>query len=224
MKVVTFQSKAALDYLNEKGYLICDDKYIDMKKSSLVYKWVIDNMNKNISNNSSSTYPIWCWVKCDDDICPPKVKGKRVEGFDVKITFNVDEKDIFITDFRRFSFILNNLYIPNSKEDKDKFDKLLNEKNISLEELKAYMRKDKYDSHRTDEEFIKVCELVASSFDRCITKDSDVLQGCVWKIDKEQIENIEILEDDGYVYGSLNYVREDGTRRNWQEEYYEMLK
>lgn len=224
MKVITFQSKEALDYLNKNGYLICDDKYIDIKKSSLVYNWVINNMNFRINNDTEAKYPLWCWVKCGDDICPPKVKGERVKGFDVKITFNVDEKDIFITDFRRFSFILNNLYIPNSLDDKLYFDNLLEEKNITKEELKAYLRKDKYDTCRNDEEFLKVCEIVAKSFDRCITTDSDVLQGCIWKIDKNQIDNIEILEDDGYVYGSLNYVRKDGTRRNWREEFYNMLK
>lgn len=224
MKVITFQSKEALEYLNKNGYLICDDKYIDLKKSSLVYKWVVDNMNKVVTNKTGATYPLWCWVRCEDEICPPKVKGKKVEGFDVKITFNIDEKDIFITDFRMFSFILNNLYIPNSLRDKEAFDSLLKERNITKEELKAHLRKDKYDISRTDEEFIKVCNMIEKSFDRCINNDSDILQGCVWKIDKNQIENIEILEDDGYCYGSLNYLREDGTRRNWQEEYYNTLK
>lgn len=224
MKVVTFQTKEALNYLNEHGYLICDDQYVDKKKSSIVYDWVISNMKSRIANDTQATYPMWCWVKCGEEICPPRVKGEKVEGFDVKITFNVDEKDIFITDFRRFSFILNNLYIPNSLKDKEEFDKLLEDKNITKDELKAFVRKDKFDTHRTDEDFLQVCEKVRNSFDRCITNDSDVLQGCVWKIDKDQIESIEILEDDGYVYGSLNYVREDGTRRNWREEFYNLLK
>lgn len=29
MKLVTFQSFEALEYLNKFGYLICDDKYIE---------------------------------------------------------------------------------------------------------------------------------------------------------------------------------------------------
>lgn len=224
MKVITFQSKLALDYLNKNGYLICDDKYIDMKKSELFYNWVIKNMNDRIKNNTSAKYPIWCWVKCNDSNCPPKVKGEKVGGFDVKITFNVDEKEIFVTDFRRFSFILNNLYIPDSKKDKEDFDNLLKEKNVTKEELIAYIKKDKYESCRNDKEFIDICEMIEKSFNKCITTDSDILQGCVWKIKREQIENIEILSDDGYRYGSLNYIREDGTRRNWIEEFYDLLE
>ena len=86
-------------------------------------------------------YPIWCLVKCYDGICPPTVKGKRVEGFDVKITFNKKKEDIFITDYRRYSFLLKNMYIPDGIEDKEKFDNKLKESNISLEDLKAYVRK-----------------------------------------------------------------------------------
>ena len=182
-------------------------------------------MNKKVENKTRAKYPIWCWVKCNDSICPPKHKGKRVEGFDVKITFNVKETEIFITDFRRYSFLLSNLYIPDNKTDKDKFERLLKENKITKEELKAYVRKDKFNECRNDEKFLKVCNIIEKSFSKCITSDSNILQGCVWKIDYNQIETIEILsKDDGYVYGSLNYKRKNGKRRDWIAEYYKMLK
>ena len=66
--------------------------------------------------------------------------------------------------------------------------------------------------------------MIKESFDRCITKDSDILQGCVWRINKSEIEKIEILKDDGYTYGSLNYIRSNGERIDWQEDYYRLLK
>lgn len=224
MKLVTFQSIEALKFLNDNGYLICDDSHAPNDKYSSSYKFIIDNMNKNVNNNDNIKYPIWCWVKCYDGICPPVVKGKRVEGFDVKITFNKNEKDVFITDYRRYSFLLKNLYISDSIEDKLKFDKKLEENNISLEDLKAFVRKDIYNSHRTDKEFLEICKEIEKSFSKCITNDSDVLQGCVWKINKEDIESIEILPKDDNVYGSLNYVREDGKRFDWVNDFYNRLK
>ena len=96
--------------------------------------------------------------------------------------------------------------------------------NITEEELKAYVRTDKYKSHRTDKEYIDVCNKIRKTFDRCITKNSDVLQGCIWRINLSEIEKIEILKDDGYVYGSLNYVRSNGKRIDWQKDYYKLLK
>lgn len=224
MRLVTFQSIEALKFLNDNGYLICDDSHAPNDKYSSSYKFIIDNMNKNVNNNDNIKYPIWCWVKCYDGICPPVVKGKRVEGFDVKITFNKNEKDVFITDYRRYSFLLKNLYISDSIEDKLKFDKKLEENNISLEDLKAFVRKDIYNRHRTDKEFLEICKEIEKSFSKCITNDSDVLQGCVWKINKEDIESIEILPKDDNVYGSLNYVREDGKRFDWVNDFYNRLK
>ena len=90
--------------------------------------------------------------------------------------------------------------------------------------MRAFVRKDKYDKHRTDKEYLQICEEIRNSFERCITEDSDVLQGCVWRIDVNEIENIEMLNDKNYRYGSLNYVRKNGKRINWQEEFYKRLK
>ena len=69
-----------------------------------------------------------------------------------------------------------------------------------------------------------MCDENQKSFYRCITEDSDVLQGCVWKIGKSEIESIEILPKDDNVYGSLNYVRENGKRFDWVEDYYTRIR
>ena len=224
MKLVTFQSLDAVNDLFKKGYLECDDKKIDIKKVGTIYNWVIDKMNEKMSNNTNTKYPLWCWVKCYNGIYPPKRKGKKVEGFDVKITFHKKEEDVFITDFRRYSFLLNNMYIPYNFKEKEQFDKILKDYKITKEDLRAYVRKDKYNKHRTDEEYMKICRMIQKSFDRCITKDSNILQGCVWRINLDEIEKIEFLKDDGFVYGSLNYIRSNGKRMDWQEDYYSILK
>ena len=224
MKLVTFQTLDALNDLKSKGYLECDSEKINMEKVGPTYKWVIDNMNQKVSNPFKTKYPLWCWVKCYNGICPPKRKGKRVEGFDVKITFNKNEKDVFITDFRRYSFLLNNIFIPNSLKEKEEFDKLLKKYNITEDELKAYVRPDKYKEHRKDREYLEICNKIRNTFDRCITKDSNVLQGCIWRINLDEVEKIEILNDDDYVYGSLNYIRSNGKRIDWQKDYYKLLK
>ena len=224
MKLVTFQTLEAVNDLFKKGYLECNKSKINMEKVGPTYKWVINKMNEKVLNSNEVDFPIWCWIKCYNGICPPKKKGKRVDHFDVKITFNKDENDVFITDYRRYSFLLNNIYIPNTLNEKEEFDKKLKKYNITKEDLKAYVRKDKYKECRSDEGFINICKEIEKTFDRCITKDSDVLQGCVWKINLNEIEKIEILKDDGYCYGSLNYIRSDGKRINWQKDYYKLLK
>ena len=129
-----------------------------------------------------------------------------------------------MTDYRRFSFLLSNLYIPNSKNDLEDFNRRLREADITEEELKAYVRPDKYPNHRTDNTYLQICSEIRKSFDRCITDKSDVLQACVWQINLPEVENIEILEDDGKCYGSLNYIRDDGSRFDWHKDFYKKLK
>ena len=224
MKLITFQSFDAVKSLFEKGYLECDETKINVNKVGKTYSWVIQKMNKLVENKFNTSYPIWCWVKCYNGICPPRRKGNKIIGYDVKITFNKEEKDVFISDFRRYSFLLNNMYIPDNLQDKLSFDSKLKKHNISINDLKAYVRIDKYKEHRSDEAFLNICDEIKESFDKCITKNSDILQGCVWRINIDEIENIEIIPDNGYSYGSINYVRSNGSRFNWIEDFYRILK
>lgn len=223
MKLVTFQSLDAAKDLFKKGYLECDKTKINLDKVGITYEWVIEKMNKTVQNEYSTSYPLWCWVKCYNGICPAKRRGEKIEGFDIKITFNKKEKDVFITDFRRYSFLLNNMYIPDSIKDKLTFDERLEKYNITKDDLKAFVRHDKYKEHRKDKEYLKICEDIRKSFDKCITKDSDVLQGCVWRINLDEIEKIEILNNDGYKYGAINYIRSNGKRIDWIKDFYKSL-
>ena len=224
MELVTFQSIDALKDLIKKGYLECDTTKINIEKAGPTYEWVIENMNKHLKNPYNVKYPLWCWVKCYNSICPPKHKGTPVNGFDVKITFNKNEEDVFITDFRRYSFLLNNIYIPKNLQEKAKFDQKLQKYNITKEELKAYVRKDKYSTHRLDKEYLEICQEIKNTFDLCITKDSDILQGCIWRLELTDIKKIEFLNDKNYCYGSLNYIRSNGQRINWQQDFYQKLR
>ncbi len=222
MKLVTFQSMKALKELYSKGYLECNPEFIELNKMGITYNFITSKMAKYMKSGSVK-YPIWCWVKFKNGICPPKKKGTKIVGFDVKITFNKNIEDVFITDYRRYSFLLSNQYIANDLEDKKQFDKLLVKYNITKEDLLAYVRKDKYSTHRMDKGYLEVCDMIYKSFDKCITDDSNVLQGCVYKIYLNEIESIEILED-GYIQGSFNYIRSNGKRHDWIKEYNNKLK
>lgn len=224
MKLITFQPIEAVKDLFDKGYLQCNKDFIDLNKARFVYDWVVEKMNQNVKNTYGVEYPIWAWAKCFNGICPPKHIGTPIDSFQVKITFNKSDDEIFLTDFRRYSFVLHNTYIPSSLKDKERFDNYLKENKITDEELEAYMRPDKYDNVRNDGKYLNVCKEIRKSFDRCITRDSDILQACVWRINLSDVEKIEFLNDDEHIYGSLNYKRSNGKRINWRKEFYKSLK
>lgn len=224
MKLITFQTMDAFRELVDRGCLECREPFVNLEKSGHAYRWVREKMAESVPNPHHANYPLWAWVKFKRGICPPRHKGEPVKAFEVKITFHKPEEEVWVTDFRRYSFLLNNLYIPDTLADKEKFDAELAKYQISKDDLKAYVRPDLFPEHRQDREFLEICRRIRAGFDRCITADSDVLQGCVWRIVLEDVEKIELLHDRNYCCGSFNYVRSDGKRFDWQEEYYRMLK
>lgn len=207
MKLKTFQSLEALKYLINHGYLICDETYINQEKYGYAYNFITTNMAKKINREANIKYPIWCWVKCYNGICPNKHKGQRVEGFDVKITFEKDEHEVFITDYRRYSFVLNNLYLPESLNDKKQFER---------EQKKAQATNDKLLGQ-------KLISKIKKSHLRCIITDSNILQGTIWKLNLSDVIKIELLPHDGYVYGSLNYPLKNGNRISWPQQFYKII-
>ena len=78
MKLVTFQTIDAVKDLFKKGYLETDETKIDVKKLGTTYLWILDKMNEKVANPDNTKYPLWCWVKCYNGICPAKRKGKKV--------------------------------------------------------------------------------------------------------------------------------------------------
>lgn len=69
MKLVTFQSMEALKDLVNKGYLECDESKINIEKVGATYSWVLEKMNDRIKNPTHIKYPLWCWVRCYNNIC-----------------------------------------------------------------------------------------------------------------------------------------------------------
>ena len=214
MKLVTFQSQDFVENLIHNKYIVCDDAKAS-KKIQRAYDWISSKLSVYYSSDKESTYPIWCWVKCHNSICPPRVKGTPVPGFDFKITFNKDIPDILVIDYARWSFVLNNQYIPKTKQDYVDFQKNLEMWGVTTEELRAYHRRDKYPTHRTDDIYRRACSAVHASFDRCLSTFGGIQQGVFWKLYLTDVVSIEPLIDSNYRYGSLNYIRANGNRINW---------
>lgn len=141
----------------------------------------------------------------------------------MKITFHKPENEVFITDYRRYSFLLNHVYIPDTLADKECFDEKMRRAGISPATLQEYVCKTKAVKCRNNLILLNFCEEIERTFDRCITADSDILQGCVWDIRLSEAERIEFLPYDGYCYGSLNHADRNGARKNWQEDFYRRL-
>ena len=195
MKLNTFQTLKAYNKLQKDGYLIVEPKYVNIKKYGVPYNWIVNKM-KNINNPYNASYPIWSWYSYGK-IAHPR-KNTLLPFFDeddviVKITFTKDNKDVLLTDFIKYSFMLTNQYLPKSKEDYLNFNRLMQKYNISNEDLLKYVRQDKYDSYRNDDGFQQINNIISKSYDDILNVESNIIQGTVWDIKKEDILSVEFI-------------------------------
>ena len=213
MELITFQPESILKELVEQGYLECNPQYVDTEKYGRVYDWIAGHMRRQIEAPTGVQYPLWCWVRFKNSICPPRHKGQAKSKPGIRITFTKPPEDVFITDYRRYSFLLNYRYIPESLKDKLQFEEKLGQ--IGLE---------KNAGRQSYGNYPEICREIERSFERCITSDSDVLQGCVWRICLSEVKAIEFLRDPGFQYGTFNYLRKNGRRFDWIGDFYKKLQ
>lgn len=159
------------------------------------------------------TVPLWCWVRFKNSICPPRHRGQAKSEPGIRITFTKPPEDVFITDYRRYSFLLNYRYIPESLKDRLQFEEKLGQIG-----LKTNADRQSYGNCP------EICREIEKSFERCITSDSDVLQGCVWRICLSDVKEIEFLRDPEFQYGTFNYLRKNGRRFDWIGDFYKKLQ
>jgi hypothetical protein len=195
MKLITFQTLKAYNKLQKDCYLIVEPKYVNIKKYGVPYNWIVNKM-KHINNPYNAIYPIWSWYSYGKIAHPRKNTLLPFFGEDdviVKITFTKDNKDVLLTDFIKYSFMLTNQYLPKSKEDHLNFNRLMQKYNISNEDLLKYVRQDKYDSYRNDDEFQQINNMISKSYDDILNVESNIIQGTVWDIKKEDIISVEFI-------------------------------
>lgn len=222
MELITFQTWGAFQELISKEYLVTNPQYINVLKSKKVYEWIIRKMDEKIKDKpKGASYPLWAWVQYGKRQCPPKHKTLGYfapnEDILVKITFHKNEEELLLTNFNLFSFLLNNRYIPINKKEYLQFEKRLKENNITYDDLKAYMRPDKFLNHRQDKEYMQIIKEIQKSFDLILNPGKDRIQACFWKLNVSDIIQVEFIHRKDCV--PRNYK----VGRNYINEYIHKL-
>ena len=134
MKLVTIQTKAAYEQLLKNGFLTANAQYINELKYGVPYQYIVEHM-QHIDNRYNAQYPLWAWVKYGGFTSPPK---NRLLGFFpkddeeiVRITFEKPESEMLVSDYIKYHFLLTNEYLPKDKKDKQFFDELMAQKEVS---------------------------------------------------------------------------------------------
>ena len=212
MELITIQTPKAYENLITNGYLIADEKYINLKKYGAAYDWIISKMHeKNIPE--AVKYPLWAWRKCGKFKCPNKntMLGYFGAGQEqlVKIVFEKPDNEVLLTDYKLYHFLLTNAYLPTSLEDLNDFNKLKIKSNVTDEDLLAFIRRDKYDSYRTDKDFSYINQVIHKSYEKVLNLSSDYIQACVWNIKLSEVKSVQFIErNECKKHKSIDYREE----------------
>ena len=196
MKLVTIQTKSAYDKLVSQGYLITDTSFVNTQKYGVPYRYIVENM-KGISNTYSADYPLWAWVQYGKFTSPPKNKllgfFPKEDDIVVRITFEKRDEDVLVSDYVKYHFLLTNEYLPIDIADKNRFEKDMIDRSVSKEDLMAYVRRDKYDSFRLDDDFNTINSRIRDSHKRIFSPLGEYRQGTVWSIEKNEVKKVEFI-------------------------------
>lgn len=220
MKLITFQPIEAFKKLKKTGILRSNPTpFIDMQKYQIPYNYIIQKMLKSkLAGHNGEEYPVWAWAKCGGTISPKKRKNPNHKKQNlVKITFIKPDNEVLLSDYMAYSCILSGHIVPRTKQEYESFLKNLERINISLDDLKSFVRCKKTNS-QTEKEMTKI----QKTWHRIFDLKSNVHQACVWHIKASEIQKVEVC-DSNYLYNSMNPLRADGTRPNWKEKYLKFI-
>lgn len=110
----TLQNENAWEIFREQGYLEGIREYAGYPDE---YQWMMKQMKKRLLNYNGE-YPIWLW---------PKKPDMRSTGhFNsqtrcVRITLELDDKDVLISDFMEWHIVLNDGFNADNEQEYDDF-------------------------------------------------------------------------------------------------------
>ena len=129
MIVWTIQSRHAWRELQATRHLRATPISIEPLFTS-AYQWMIQQMTQRIGPPpSSETFPLWAWYqwKSSGQRQPDvRATGHLPKGtYAVRLTCELDDSRVLLSDFDGWHYVLNNWYLPQSEQDAMLFDQVV---------------------------------------------------------------------------------------------------
>lgn len=128
MRLWTIQRYKTYEKLIQTGILKADDnEYHKDPYFKYAYNWMIEKMKyKGLVPPIGMCDPIWAWFQWEGKA---KRRDMREKGYAnrgetiVQLSVEVDNKDVLLSDFDLFHYVLNYWYLPIDEKDGDEFEK-----------------------------------------------------------------------------------------------------
>lgn len=179
IRLYTIQHIEVLEKVLKKGTYSPITKYIYDESFVNAYNWLYQASRKK-NKNWKSKRPIWCWTKRPDLRSYRYIRDSRLNNRKQKMVLlelKIPKKNIVLTDFEKWHFILNELYLPN---------KFYNEK-----EFYSFYKKYEKNGKLSKKGF----HLMTKSWLNCFKLEpKSVIQATIPKINKKDIVSYKVFE------------------------------
>lgn len=183
VKLWTRQHKNVLKEIEEKGEYIVKKDYIKEKNDTIadyyikLYDWYTSKADKIVSRPEGVSYPIWLSTSKELSLQP-------VEGT-VILVLEVDIRNVVLTNFEKWGYVVNYWYVPINKEDEIKHKEELKKYNIYDESALIMSSKGNF--------YPLLKNKIINSWERIFEvndKNPGMTQATIWQIKKEWIVDI----------------------------------
>ena len=201
MRLWTIQSYEAYEKLINTGILRANKNYICDENFCYAYKWIIEKMKSNsIILPENVDYPIWGWYQWNGKRKRRDMRqrcyansGKKI----VQLTIEVDNKDVLLSDFDLFHYVLNYWYLAKDEDDDKAFELEYRSLGIEFKDLQNFNIKNrnmKYLRKKIEDSWDHILNLEKEDDNYIYGKNSDKsIQATFGELKLEQVVKAEIF-------------------------------
>lgn len=122
MRLWTIQPLEVLEIIKQEGEFVCNPNYSD-PDFKRAYHWLVKQMdNRGIEHPYGLELPIWAWYKTDWENKKPDLEQEDFSSNRknlVCIELEINDKDVLLTDFYAWHYVLNDSFLDSSHDEKE---------------------------------------------------------------------------------------------------------
>ncbi len=192
MRLWTIQTIEAWNALQRTGVLHADPSLIEDYRLP-AYNWLATRMHERIGKPPTDcSYPIWAWYqwqghnKRRPDLRSTAHLPKGSHG--IRIEIEVDEKNVLLSDFELWHYVLNYWYLPISERAGESFKTELAKAGLCFHRTTPLP--DLNYHKQIEESWSRIFDLDWSADAISSRREDKTIQGVFWELNIEQVQNV----------------------------------
>lgn len=122
LRVFSIQPKEVVDKLLDNGEVFVDEHKIANPEFIKAYDWLVKQMDKKLEHPNGVKYPWFCFYLLNKENNITYEDALELSNPDIDeylLELEVEESDLFLTDYNKWHYVLNDCYFDNSFSEKE---------------------------------------------------------------------------------------------------------